>query len=73
MNLYKNWINHLKENNMTYLQHSSFALYHGFICLLAGFYLVVHAFLPCFFLRTGSDLLKRLSQSFNQDNNDTIR
>jgi hypothetical protein len=48
MNLRKKWLNHLKENNMTYLEHMIFALFYGICCLLAGFYLIVHSILPCF-------------------------
>jgi len=49
MNLYKKWIQHLKENNMSYTEHLILALFYGTLCLLAGFYLIIHSILPCFF------------------------
>lgn len=64
MNLYKKWTQHLKENNMTYLQHFIFALLYGMCCLLAGFYLIIHSVFPCFFPTTGSDLVAKLRKQF---------
>ena len=29
MNLYKKWIQHLKQNNMTYFEHMIFAITYG--------------------------------------------
>ena len=69
MNLYQKWIDHLKQNNMNYIEHLTFALYHGFICLFAGFYLIVHSLLPCFFQKAGSDLLDELNKSFLNSKN----
>lgn len=73
MNLYQKWIQHLKDNNMTYIQHLVFALFYGNLCLLAGFYLIVHSILPCFFPTAGSDLVTKLSKQFKtrRQNNDT--
>ena len=62
----KKWINHLKENNMTYIEHMIFALFYGCSCLLAGFYLIVHSVLPCFFPTAGSDLVGQLSKRFKK-------
>ena len=67
MNLYKKWIQHLRENNMTYLEHLIFALFYGVCCLLAGIYLIVHSILPCFFPTAGSDLVKKLSKRFSRE------
>jgi len=64
MILIKKWYKHLKDNNMTYLEHMVFALSHGLLCLLGGFYLIVHGILPCFFQSAGSDLVNRLSEKF---------
>lgn len=64
MNLYQKWIGHLKENNMYYIEHLIFALYYGILCLLAGFYLIVHSILPCFFQTAGSSLVNKLSKKF---------
>ncbi len=67
MNIRKKWNNHLKENNMTYIEHLIFALYYGCCCLLAGFYLIVHSVLPCFFPTAGSDLVYSLSKRFSKN------
>lgn len=60
------WINHLKENNMTYTEHMIFALFYGLCCLLAGLYLIIHSVLPCFFPTAGSDLVTKLSKRFKK-------
>jgi hypothetical protein len=66
MNLKRKWNNHLKENNMTYIEHLIFALFYGCCCILAGFYLMVHSVLPCFFVTAGSDLVAKLNKRFKQ-------
>ena len=66
MSLKQKWIDHLKENNMTYIEHFIFALFYGLCCLLAGLYLVVHAVFPCFFPSAGSDLVTKLSKRFKR-------
>lgn len=66
MNLKERWLNHLKENNMTYIEHMVFALFYGCCCLLAGFYLIVHSVLPCFFSTAGSNLVSSLSKRFKK-------
>lgn len=63
--LYENWINHLKNNNMNYCKHLVFAVTHGLICLEAGILLIIHGFLPCFFQRVGTLLVKELNKSFD--------
>jgi hypothetical protein len=57
---------HLSENNMTYCEHWRFAINHGLVCLGAGLLLIIHGFLPCFFERSGSVLVRRLKKSFDQ-------
>ena len=57
---------HLKENNMTYYQHFKFALFHGFVCLIAGICLILHAFFPCVFTTAGSDLVQSLAIVFKK-------
>jgi hypothetical protein len=49
---------------MTYAQHMIFAAKYGMLCLLAGFYLIVHSVLPCFFPTAGSNLVTKLSKRF---------
>jgi hypothetical protein len=66
MQLIKKWNRHLKENNMTYFEHMFFASTYGFIALLSGLYLLVHAILPCFFQDTGSNLIKKLNKVFSK-------
>lgn len=68
MNLYKNWILHLKENNMTYIEHLIFALFYGLCCLFAGLLLIIHSVMPCFFPTAGSDLVKKMNRTFNATN-----
>ena len=66
MKLYQSWIKHLKENNMTYIEHLIFALYYGILCLYAGLTLMLHALLPCFYQTTGSDLVTKMSRRFKK-------
>lgn len=65
MNLYKKWIQHLQENNMSYTEHFIFAIFYGSICLLAGCCLIIHSILPCFFPTAGRNLVSKLSKIFN--------
>jgi hypothetical protein len=67
MNLVKQSVQHLKKNNMTYIQHLFFAMFYGTLCLVAGFYLIVHSILPCFFPTAGSNLVKKLNKRFNRN------
>lgn len=66
MSIRKKWIDHLKENNMSYVEHMIFALFYGLCCLLAGVYLIIHSVLPCFFPSAGSDLVTKLSKRFKK-------
>jgi hypothetical protein len=68
MNIYKKWINHLKENNMTYIEHLIFALFYGCSCIFAGILLIIHSVLPCFFPTAGSDLVRSLNKRFKNKN-----
>lgn len=60
----KKSLEHLKENRMTYWQHFVFANSHGFRCVVAGISLMIHAIIPAFLSKTGSELVYRLNQSF---------
>jgi hypothetical protein len=66
MNIKQKWTEHLKENNISYNEHFVFAMFYGVNCCIAGFYLIVHAIFPCFFLTAGSDLVTKLSKTFNK-------
>ena len=59
---------HLQENNMTYYQHFKFAIFFGFLSLLAGFCLIIHAFFPCWFQTAGSDLVRSMAIVFKKRN-----
>lgn len=73
MKYYFKWIKHLKDNNMSYLEHMLFACYYGILCLVAGLFLIIHSVLPCFFLTTGSDLVEEMNKRFkgNSKKDDT--
>lgn len=66
MTIKEKWIDHLKENNMTYIQHMRFAVFYGCICFVAGFCLILHSILPCFFQNTGSDLVRIMASVFKK-------
>lgn len=66
MSLKNKWMQHLKENNMSYTQHLIFAAYYGTICIYAGFTLILHSLLPCFYQTTGSNLVAELSKIFKK-------
>lgn len=68
MSLKKKWIEHLKENNMTYLQHLFFAVRYGLLCVIAGILLVFHAIFPCWFQTSGSDLVRKMALVFKKHN-----
>jgi hypothetical protein len=68
MSLKQKWIQHLEKNNMSYNEHFVFAMFYGVNCCIAGFYLIVHSILPCFFSTAGSDLVERLSKEFKNRN-----
>jgi hypothetical protein len=57
---------HLTENNMSYYQHLKFAMALGFLSLFSGCSLIVHAVFPCWFQTAGSNLVTKLSKTFNK-------
>jgi hypothetical protein len=65
MRLINRWNEHLKENKMTYCQHMFFALFYGYLCVLAGISLIIHSIFPCILQTTGSDLVKKLNKRFS--------
>ena len=65
-NKYKSSYKSALFDTMIHIMHLIFALFYGCCCLLAGFYLIVHSVLPCFFLTAGSDLVTKLSQRFKK-------
>ena len=69
MKFLNRWNKHLSENQMTYCEHLLFALGYGFACIKAGGYLIIHGLLPCFYEKSGSNLIHTLDKAFkrNQD------
>lgn len=65
--LAKKWKDHLAENNMTYREHFMFAIRHGFRCIFAGLYLIIHGVLPCFYQSVGSKLVHKLAKVFENN------
>lgn len=57
---------HLSENNMSYYEHFVFAFGYGVKCIRAGFYLLVHSVLPCFFAHAGSRLVRKMEKVFTE-------
>lgn len=60
------WKQHLSENNMSYWDHFVFAFGYGIKCIRAGFYLIVHSMLPCFFAHAGSRLVRKMEKVFTE-------
>lgn len=50
---------HLIDVGEDYFTHMGFALKIGGLSLCAAFFLITHAFLPCFFLDNGSRTIKK--------------
>lgn len=57
---------HLRRNRMTYTAHMRFAASHGAACIRAGIMLLIHSLAPCWFERAGSNLVRRLRESFDR-------
>ena len=72
MTFRQKWAQHLKENNMTYMQHFKFAAFHGIRCIKAGLFLICHATMPAIFSKAGSNLVNDLNKSFI-DHNDLLK
>lgn len=53
---------HLKSLNMSYFQHLFIALGYSFWLFLAVIALMIHAFIPCWFERTGSNLVAKIHE-----------
>ncbi len=55
---------HLKEVNMSYLEHFAFALKNSYLLLLALFFLIVHAVFPFLFEKRASKIISKIWFSF---------
>lgn len=60
---------HLRDINKSYTQHLKFAWWMGYNTGLASFCLFIHGLFPCFFTNAGSNLIKKLCQSLEQNKN----
>lgn len=58
----KLFVDHPRTVGETYEEHWLVAMRFGVLMLLAGMAAVVHAFIPGLFVRTGSDLVKKLNR-----------
>lgn len=59
-------IKHLKKNKTTYIQHLFFALFYSLQTLIAALYLAIHAFIPCVFTKSGSNIILKLAKTFKK-------
>lgn len=66
--LIKKSIEHLKHNNMSYLEHFKFASSYGIVCIKAGILLIIHSIIPALFTKTGSILVNKLNKHFTERN-----
>ena len=55
---------HLKEYNAHYFEHLKIALSFAFKLFGAAIILTIHAFFPCWFEYTGSDIVNKISKEF---------
>lgn len=58
---------HLKRNGMTYTGHMRFASFYGALCIWSGLMLLVHAVVPGWFQAVGKNLVRRLGESFDKE------
>jgi len=59
-NIRETLINHPRKNNQSYFMHLVNALGYAIIILTSLIFLVIHAFMPCFFKETTTELLDDL-------------
>lgn len=62
--LYILFLKHPEENGMSYFQHFFRALGMSCKMFFGSIVLIIHAFYPYFFEKTGSDLIKSLYMSY---------
>ena len=66
--MFKKAKEHLRDNDMTYLEHFRFASGYGIQCIKAGFLLIVHSIIPAYFSTAGSNLVNKLNKVFTNQN-----
>lgn len=64
MTIRKKWTKHLIDNNVSYTQHMTFAIKCSFDAIKAGLCLLIHSIFPCYFQKTGSTIIRQLSEKF---------
>ena len=64
----KKSIEHLRHNDMGYVEHFKFASGHGVECIKAGLLLIIHSIIPAFFEKAGSNLTNKLNKVFTEQN-----
>ena len=62
--LYKQFLQHPEENDMTYFQHFAFSSSLGFYFLGCSFKAFIHAFIPSLFITSSSDVPDELNHLF---------
>lgn len=58
---------HLKERNLSYLQHLCIALTTAFKLQFAVFALIIHSIVPCLFEQTASSIIINLNKKFKNE------
>jgi hypothetical protein len=66
--MFKKSKQHLRDNDMTYLQHLRFASVYGFKCIIAGCLLIFHSIIPACFSKAGANLTNKLNTVFTDQN-----
>tara|TARA_B100001778_G_C18197481_1_gene454086 strand:+ start:61 stop:339 length:279 start_codon:yes stop_codon:yes gene_type:complete len=66
--MFKESIQHLRNNDMTYWEHFGFAAGYGVSCLYHGIFLILHALVPAYFSLTGANLTNKLNKVFTEQN-----
>lgn len=70
--LYKKSCLHLYAVNESYLKHFCFAMKFFLKLFAASCVVIVHAFIPAFFERTGSNMVKRLHAELQERVKDNV-
>jgi len=61
---------HLDEIGATYWEHFKFAIRIGFVMIIAGILVMIHAFFPNFMRSVGSDVIRQLHAILNEGGDD---
>jgi len=61
------FLKHPREQNMTYLEHFAHAMKYSGKLLYGSVVLFVHAFIPYYFEKTGSNIIREINEELNKD------